>query len=518
MATGWRGTSDDAGIAWRAWNVLSVHPPLLGAPTHTMGLGHQAFAPGPALSWLLAVAVHLDPAQGALWGSTLISLAAVALTIEAGWAAGGRWGSLGAAASVLVVATTETAILMNPLWTPWQGALWLLAAMMCAWAAANGNWRWWPATVIAASIASQAHVVFAPTAVAVILVSPLVCLVVLHRGAGAQDRTENDPAVLSPSRRSGTWPLVVGVVVGIVLWLPPMIDQLVGIPGNLTLLWRSSRAAGGHVGYSRAFQGLGAGTWPLPSWSHRLPTSGQRAFLSIMATTFHGSLWRGVVTLVALATLGAWCTVTRRTVVAALAWTALAAGSAAVVTIAQTPATDAFELVYLGVLYWVVGTVAVGALFAGAVKVVSAVVGVRPGAPDALRIGGVAVTLGLLGLVGLSVGVTIVDGASLPNELSVQGGPPIAVLSDRAAVAVAAVAPRGSFVLLLGGSASIDRSSAAYSAITYNLVTRGLAVRLPLAFAVGDDASRAARGRLPSVTVDISTQHPSAHVGPPAAT
>ena len=91
--------------------------------------------------------------------------------------------------------------------------------------------------------------------------------------------------------------------------------------------------------------------------------------MSIMSTTFHGSPWRGAVTLVVLAALGVWCTFTRRTVIGALAWTALAAGSVTVVTIAQTPASDAFELVYLGVLYWSVGTVAVGAVLAGGVQV-----------------------------------------------------------------------------------------------------------------------------------------------------
>ena len=181
MTTGWRPTSDDAVVAWRAWDVMSTHPTLLGAPTHATELGHQGFAPGPALSWLLAVPVHIDPLQGTLWGSTLVALAAVALAIEAGWAAGGRWGAIGAAATALTVGTTETAILMNLPWTPWQGALWMIAALACAWATSTGRWRWWPACVATGSIAAQAHIVFALTAVAVCLVSPLLGRVSVSR-------------------------------------------------------------------------------------------------------------------------------------------------------------------------------------------------------------------------------------------------------------------------------------------------------------------------------------------------
>ena len=89
--------------------------------------------------------------------------------------------------------------------------------------------------------------------------------------------------------------------------------------------------------------------------------------------------------------------------------------------------------------------------------------------------------------------------------------------ADRAAAAVDAVAPRRTFVLLLGGASSPDRAAATYPAIAYALVARGLAVRLPSVYAVGVDASRTARGPEPTVTVDISTLHPTARVGPPGS-
>jgi hypothetical protein len=509
LSTGWRATSDDAVVAWRAWDVLSAHPTLLGAPTHTTGLGHQAFAPGPALSWLLAVPVHVDPDHGALWGSTVIALAAAALTVEACWAAGGRWGALGGAATVLVLVTTETAVLMNLPWTPWQGALWLVAALAAAWATSTGRWNWWPACVVAASVAAQAHVVFALTAVSVCALSPVAAVVV--------DRRRSHPDPGSPEgRRSGRGararPVVIGLVAGFVLWLPPLVDELWGRPGNLTLLWRSSDAAGGRIGYAHAFSGLGAASWPPFSWTHRLPTTGSNAFLSTFDTTFHGGPWRGAVSLLLLVVLGSWCVATRRTAVGALAWLAVVVGVTAVVTIAQTPASDAFELVYLGVLFWPVGMLVVGATAAGTIAVLRSALAGRVAGTTGRRLNAALLALGILGLIGISFGVTVVDGTSEPNSLSVQGGPAMGVLTDRAAAAVSAVVPPGPFELVLSGATSAEVASAVYPAIAYELVAKGLPVRLPFEFAVGADASRTSPGHLPVVDVDVGSGLPTARM------
>jgi hypothetical protein len=510
MATGWRATSDDAVVAWRAWDVLSAHPTLLGAPTHTTGLGHQAFAPGPALSWLLAVPVHIDPSQGTLWGSTVIALAAIALAVEAGWAAGSTWGALGAAAVALTLVTTETAVLMNLPWTPWQGALWLVAALACAWATGAGRWRWWPGCVVAASISAQAHVVFALTAVGVCALSPMLALVMRSRQMRSDPVRRSEPHQAAGGRP--TKPVVVGLVVGLLLWLPSLINGFSGHPGNLTLLWRSSTAAGSRIGYAHALQGLGAASWPPYSWAHRLPTTGSGAFLSIFGTTFHGAPWHGIATLVVLVVLGLWCSAIHRPAVAALLWVSVAATVMTVITIAQTPSNDAFELVYLGVLYWPVGTAATGAAVAGIVVVARSALGPRMGGSTSRKLNSIMVALCAVGLVGLSVGVTVVDAGSVPNSLSVQGGPDVGALSDRAATAVVDVAPHRPFELELTGTSSVAISSAAYPAIAYQLIARGLPVRLPLAFAVGADASRSAHGYLPVVTVDIGSRLPSARV------
>ena len=109
------------------------------------------------------------------------------------WAAGSTWGALGAAAVALTLVTTETAVLMNLPWTPWQGALWLVAALACAWATGAGRWRWWPGCVVAASISAQAHVVFALTAVGVCALSPMLALVMRSRQMRSDPVRRSEP-------------------------------------------------------------------------------------------------------------------------------------------------------------------------------------------------------------------------------------------------------------------------------------------------------------------------------------
>jgi hypothetical protein len=201
--------------------------------------------------------------------------------------------------------------------------------------------------------------------------------------------------------------------------------------------------------------------------------------------------------------------------VAGLAWVSALAGLTAVVTIAQIPEGNAFQLVYLGVLFWPVGLAATGALAAGLVVIARTVVAGRVPRSTFRLVGTAALTLAVAGMIGLSVGVTVVDVRAVPNSLSVQGGPSVAVLADRATTSIAEVAPHQPFELELTGTSSVERWSAAVPAIAYGLIAKGLPVRLPFAYAVGADAARSVRGDLPVVKVDISSQFPSVRVVPP---
>ena len=69
MARGWRPLNgDDATIALRSYQVLSLHPPLVGMHSDLFDHGRLLYDLGPLEFVLLTIPVHIDHLQGAVWG------------------------------------------------------------------------------------------------------------------------------------------------------------------------------------------------------------------------------------------------------------------------------------------------------------------------------------------------------------------------------------------------------------------------------------------------------------------
>ncbi|HYB85702.1 MAG TPA: hypothetical protein VEC76_02535 [Streptosporangiaceae bacterium] len=242
---GWRPVSDNAGIALRSWDVLTAHAPLVGQATR---LAHGVYDPGPLQYWLLTLPVHIDPVHGVLWGGALWCMVAASLTIEAAWSAAGRLGGLLATAAVLGVIAWIPQITMLPCWNPWFGIMYLLAAIAACVAVLCGHRRWWPVLVVAGSIAAQAHLMFTITAVA---------LVVLGLGVGL---------VETYRARAGYGWAVTGLVVGLVCWSAPLIQQATGRTGNLSALLHGQGPPGSQAGIGFGLKALAASAQPPPFW------------------------------------------------------------------------------------------------------------------------------------------------------------------------------------------------------------------------------------------------------------
>jgi hypothetical protein len=443
------------------------------------------------LSWLVAIPVHLDPNGGLLWGSVLVAVAATSLAVEAGRAAWPAGGNVVVASAIVVLLVSQTSVVFFPVWTPWLGALWLFAALACAWAVSCGRGSWWPLSVIASSVAAQAHVVFAPTAVIVCAIGPGMAVLLARR--------RHAPSGLH--RRS----LVAGAVVGIVLWLPTVVDEIAGRPGNLTLLWETSREPGGSTGLPFSLRVLGASVSPVASWMHRLPTDGVPAFRSIFATLTNSSPRGGVVVMVVLAVVAAAAWITRRWVLAGAAAVALSAAVATVVTVAGIPRSDALELVYLTVIYWPVGMAAWIVLVSGVISLIRAGVHrlVVPSAGvDATRARSVAVAAAMVVLVSASTALTIHDAGEVPNVVTIDSGLSTIGVVDRSIPAVLRAAPHRPFQLDLDDS-QVDDSVATYTALAYGLIAHGADVRLPAAFATDIGSRYDATSGEPVVTVTV---------------
>ena len=207
--------ADGAAIALRSWDVLTPYGPLVGQATQ---LRHGAFDPGPLQYWLLAVPVHIDPQAGVVWGAALWCMVAASLAIEAARSAFGAFGGLAASGIIIATVAWQPLVAAEPYWNPWFGVLFFLATLAAGLAVVSGRRHWWPVLVLTASVAAQAHLMFA-------LASAALVLVALVTGLADTIRA-----------RAGYWWAVLGLMAGAACWIAPFIQQFTSRHGNLSLL------------------------------------------------------------------------------------------------------------------------------------------------------------------------------------------------------------------------------------------------------------------------------------------
>jgi len=311
---GWRPTSDVAGIALRSWNAIYANGPQVGQATR---LSKGVFDLGPIQYWLLTVPVHLDPLHGVLWGAALWCMLACSLTIEAAWSVSGQFGGLVAAAAILGAILWIPAIASLPCWNPWFGMMYFLASFAAAWAVIAGNRRWWPVLMVTASIAAQAHLMFAVASAALVVVALAVGLADTFR-----------------ARASYRWALI-GLLAGLACWIAPLIQQFTARTGNLTALFNSQDTAGATGGLDFGLRAVAASVQPPPVWWSPLSS------LPGLTVVYERSAVAGVVVLVlTVVALAVAIRPLRSRWAAGLAGLSLLASVTAVISYSALPLTD----------------------------------------------------------------------------------------------------------------------------------------------------------------------------------
>jgi len=350
LSRGWRPFDDDAAIASRAYQALSLHPPLTGLVSAASGgTGHILYDPGPLLFYLLAVPVHVDPAHGLFWGAALFCGVVLSLAIEAAWSLG-AW-VIGAAVGfcVLDLAWLTPGVFENLPWNAYFPLPFFIAALVLAWAVAMGRTRWWPVLVVAASVAAQSHLIFDV---------PAVALVVLAMVFGLLPRGQ--------PRRYG-W-LVVGLFLGLLCWLAPLIQEL-GKHPNLTALIRSGRGQQ-TLGMSFGLRMVGLAGDPHAIWLTHIPSG----FYKMVAFEYYGHApWYGGVILGLLVVITVWAFVTGRRMLGALGAVSVATTAGIAVSFGVFPYKNLISLAYLVNCVWVVGILVWSVVAWAAVEVARAV-------------------------------------------------------------------------------------------------------------------------------------------------
>lgn len=267
---GWIPVSDSAVIALRSWDVLSAHGPLVGEATR---LAHGVYDLGPLEFWLLTLPVHLNPAQGVLWGGAVWCMVAASVAIEATWAAAGELGAVLASGMILGIVAWSPKIAMVPVWNPWFGMMFFIAALAAGWAVLAGRQKWWPALAITGSVAAQAHLMYAIAAACLLLVGLI--------------------AVVVDSLRSGKYRwAIIGIIAGLACWTAPLIQQFTARTGNMTQLidtLRSGETA--QAGFGFGLKALSAAAQPPTYWWMPSLTALK------LDTIVHRAAWFGIVQL-----------------------------------------------------------------------------------------------------------------------------------------------------------------------------------------------------------------------------
>lgn len=226
----WYPLGDLAQTEMRVRAVASGHPPLIGLPGRLGQLGNQGSHPGPMSFWALWPFYQLFGGQAWALEAASASLHVVAMA-TALWIAYRRGGprlALGVAVVLAALARGYTAEFLTQAWNPYMPMLAWIVVLLALWSVVVGDLALLPVAVFAASFCMQTHLPYLG------LCGGLVAVTLVFVFARAISQRTEDPDGL---RRLLRW-TGIAAMVGVVLWIPPLIDELTQSPGNLTVVWR----------------------------------------------------------------------------------------------------------------------------------------------------------------------------------------------------------------------------------------------------------------------------------------
>jgi hypothetical protein len=162
----------------------------------------------------------------------------------------------------LVMLGRDAVDLRDP-WNPYVGVLLTGTLVVIGWAAAERRAGSAFALLPLGSFLVQAHVGYVPVVVAVVLAAALAAV---SAGPWSADRR--------PPRHFPVREALGGLGLSLVMWLPPLIQQFTGDPGNLWEVAFSASGEGAHAGSAEATRLIFAAFAVPPSWFGReLPVS-----------------------------------------------------------------------------------------------------------------------------------------------------------------------------------------------------------------------------------------------------
>jgi hypothetical protein len=252
LVAGWTPLSDDAVMAIRAVDVLTLHPPLLGMPAGgaTGVIDEQAYHLGPMLLWLLALPARWPGGAALPLTVGVVNVAAIMGVVGLAHRRGGPALMVAVAVAVPLMLASIPGAMHAAIWNPAAALLPFTLLVFLAWCVACGDHRLLPLAVVVASFVAQCHLTYVLPALGALAVAVAGLLTAARSGRA--------------SGRVGRWALA-AVAAGLVCWSAPLAEQAVHRPGNLVLLARAGNASdptlGGTVGVRALVRAVGVPPW-----------------------------------------------------------------------------------------------------------------------------------------------------------------------------------------------------------------------------------------------------------------
>lgn len=225
----WVPIGDIAQTELRVRDVASRHPPLIGLAGRIGPFYRQGSHPGPLSFWAMWPIYRLlgSTPMALVASGTALQLLAVGGTLWLGFRRGGLRLVIGLAVVLALLTRGYGSVTLTEPWNPFLPVMWWSLFLVAVWSVLCDDVVALPIAVFAGSFCMETHISY------VGLVGGLTLVLIAGFALALRRRRSH----LHLRRQALHWGLG-GLALGVVLWVPPVIEQFTTNPGNGTVIWR----------------------------------------------------------------------------------------------------------------------------------------------------------------------------------------------------------------------------------------------------------------------------------------
>jgi hypothetical protein len=231
----WYVHGDHALTEMQVRDVWSSDPPLVGLAGRIQHDGVAGNHPGPISFYLLAVPYALlgSSAWALEVATLLVGGSAIALAVWIGWRRRGPIGLTAVAAAMALLLLGYGPERWTVPWNPDIPLLWWPVVLLASWSGLCRDWPMLAVFALAGSVCAQTHLPYLGLVggMGLLVFGYAVWSVWSDRRSTPSTAGDGDVDGRAPGSPATRW-LAAGIAVLFLLWLPPLVDQVVHDPGN----------------------------------------------------------------------------------------------------------------------------------------------------------------------------------------------------------------------------------------------------------------------------------------------